>query len=426
MTCINIDSEEYRLLEDIVGTSLSKFKLHAFAQDFYNKMNRLPKPHEIPGANTEEYVADKLGLSKDSLPTTSAQKIMEFAGTDTVDAAIPVLNNRFTDLKIDYAYDENHKPIIMADNSVAIHIEHKPSRWNSYFDAADFPVDAAYLESQNKNVLRGVMRELGRVYGIKVFYGSSAEIEQRLGDLFAKGEEAKEKRRQLIPQDALTAKGFILEDNIYINSDIAGMDTPLHELMHLMLGAIKYQDPNLYFNLVNSVDNVDNWDRRTETFGNRTRTDKNEELVVQEWAKYVTGQKSLINDLPNNIKMELLGNIQLILDRALFGRQSAESIKPADLYTHSLSSLIPVLGSAISINTPLGTLAASYDASLPLESIFKPHKHKNKETGEVEETNPSAVELASTHRILANKKEALLTGMTDADGNTYKLTEECN
>ena len=33
---------------------------------------------------------------------------------------------------------------------------------------------------------------------------------------------------------------FILDGNIIVNSDIASVDAPVHELMHVLLGSLKF------------------------------------------------------------------------------------------------------------------------------------------------------------------------------------------
>jgi hypothetical protein len=46
------------------------------------------------------------------------------------------------------------------------------------------------------------------------------------------------------------AQAFILNGNIYINTDSATIDAPIHGQLHLFLGSIRFGNPNLYFQLV--------------------------------------------------------------------------------------------------------------------------------------------------------------------------------
>ena len=46
------------------------------------------------------------------------------------------------------------------------------------------------------------------------------------------------------------AQAFILNGNIYVNTDSATVDAPIHEQLHLFLGSIRFGNPNLYFQLV--------------------------------------------------------------------------------------------------------------------------------------------------------------------------------
>jgi hypothetical protein len=50
--------------------------------------------------------------------------------------------------------------------------------------------------------------------------------------------------------NAANAKGFILNGEVYINTDNCTIDTKVHELMHLFLGSIRMIDPKLYFDTI--------------------------------------------------------------------------------------------------------------------------------------------------------------------------------
>jgi hypothetical protein len=64
------------------------------------------------------------------------------------------------------------------------------------------------------------------------------------------------------------------------------------------------------------------YDKLIETFENRTRNDINEELFIQEYAKYITGQDSLITNLSEKDNYEIAYNINRTLDSVLFGEDS--------------------------------------------------------------------------------------------------------
>ena len=40
---------------------------------------------------------------------------------------------------------------------------------------------------------------------------------------------------------------------IYINTDRADIDAPIHEMTHMLLGSIRFKNPDLYFDLIESA-----------------------------------------------------------------------------------------------------------------------------------------------------------------------------
>jgi len=120
----------------------------------------------------------------------------------------------------------------------------------------------------------------------------------------------------------LTTQAFIYNGDIYINTDNSSIDAPLHEMMHLLIGSIKFTNPSLYSNLVSLAESFDNYPRLIKTFKNRTRSDINEELFVTEFSRYVTGQDSVLNNLNKNVLYEISYNVHRLLDSVLMGRKS--------------------------------------------------------------------------------------------------------
>ena len=51
-----------------------------------------------------------------------------------------------------------------------------------------------------------------------------------------------------------TAKAFIYKDEIYINSDLASIEDPIHEILHLILGTFKANNPELYKSMVTKME----------------------------------------------------------------------------------------------------------------------------------------------------------------------------
>jgi hypothetical protein len=51
------------------------------------------------------------------------------------------------------------------------------------------------------------------------------------------------------------AKAFIFNNDIYVNTDLATAESPIHEMLHIFLGGMRYTNPSEYINLINKMEN---------------------------------------------------------------------------------------------------------------------------------------------------------------------------
>ena len=130
-------------------------------------------------------------------------------------------------------------------------------------------------------------------------------------------------------------KIIIYNGNIYINTDIASIDSPLHEIMHLLLGSIKFSNPDLYYNLVSLSEQFTGYDKLIKTFKNRTKSDINEELFVTEFSRFMMGEDSILSELDENTMYEISYNVHRLLDSILMGNYSSNKIS-SNIYSLSL------------------------------------------------------------------------------------------
>jgi hypothetical protein len=70
--------------------------------------------------------------------------------------------------------------------------------------------------------------------------------------------------------DAASASAFIYNGNIYINSDIASIDSKVHELLHILLGSMRFKQPELYSEIIQTVQNLPNIQDIAMNYPNRT------------------------------------------------------------------------------------------------------------------------------------------------------------
>lgn len=316
MICINKNHPEYQALKQKSG--IQEYILEAYCQDFMDKYNRFPNLDELPHVNSENHLRENLKINHNN--GASMEVIKEITGKETKEEINASLNNTYRDLEI------NVTPL---NQKAFVHIEHRPSKYNiiENYDKIDFPQAPNNVQLLNESIYK-----LGALYGIKF--------------------------KTVTAEDGINnnVNAFIKDGDIYINTDVASFDAPLHEMLHMFIGSIKYTDNNLYNKLVSLSEQLPDYEQLLTTFENRTRQDINEELLIQEYAKYVVGKESLIEQLPDNIKYDIQYNINRVLDSILFGQDSVSNIPKDKLYQSSLNQLAKIVNSAISQPSSIGSI----------------------------------------------------------------------
>ena len=173
-------------------------------------------------------------------------------------------------------------------------------------------------------------------------------------------------------------KSFIYNGNIYINTDIATVDSPVHEFLHLLFGSMKYQNRALYDQLVGQAEQFDSYNTISQNYPNRTKGDINEEVFVTELAKYLTGQNNAISNLDQSIQNEIIYNVNRTLDTVLMGENSVKCVE--NPYIMNLKTLARLVNSSTMISEKRGSLT---DATLNrMMANTKSELMKNKELRE--------------------------------------------
>lgn len=207
-----------------------------------------------------------------------------------------------------------------------------------------------------QSVFNTIFTKLSNLYGIQINTITDKELAQKNWE-----------------PEIQAINAFIKDGNIYINTDHAKADAPIHELTHLLLGSVRFKNPDIYFKIVESAQQFPNFQQFQQQNPNRAMNDILEEAFVTEMSKYLAGEKSIIEQLPQNIIYELHYNMKRLLDSTFMGQYSVKSIPNSQLYSMSLSELTNVLNSNL------------------LESNFS-----------------GSLDDAAQHRILANTKEELI------------------
>lgn len=295
MSCINTKSSEYQSLERRAGNSA--LYLEGQSSRYMDKYGRLPYLDEVMGADSSKFLKKELNIKGKS---TDIQNILDYTKSDSIEESVIKINDQFRDQETQ----------ILPMNKKALVIQTKRPEAGLDIDDNLKQVDTS---SSSPFIMNNMLQKLSDLYGIKFHEISNQEL---LSDEWADKIE-----------NGHLVKGFVYNGEIYINIDNATVDTKIHELMHIFIGAMRFQDPNIYSQLIDSVQNFENYDYLVSQFHNRTRSDINEEIFVEEVSKYIAGQPSEINKLSEKFRHEIEYNINRVLDSSLMGSYTVKAIQ---------------------------------------------------------------------------------------------------
>ena len=309
MQCV-VKNSEYRMKLEQSGLSEPLFE--SFVMDFMDKYGRFPNLDEIPRADSTQHLQDTLHITdgaagiEDILATTNT--------TNIIDANI-ALNDQYTDQDI---------KLFPLHTTALVYAERRPS---PYVQIQREPQQVA--ENPNpKVVFTNMFDKFRDQYGINIHTITDKELESW----------------ENIPE-VKTVSAFVHNGEIYINTDLADIDAPIHEMTHMLLGSIRFKNPELYHKLVQMADQFEHFDERLTEYPNMAREDAYEEIFVQEVGRYLSGMNSAISSLPANVQYELHYNIKRLLDTALMGQYSVKSIRNEQLYQMTLPELAKAVNS---------------------------------------------------------------------------------
>ena len=290
---------------------------------FLQKYNRLPNLDELPNVNSEPHLAETLNMT--DVNSAMLDDILAVTGTSSIKEANAKINDTYSDLEVTLT------PLL---TEAIVDIEHRPS---IYSMKETEPVEV--VENPNmRSVIFDITNKLANLYGIKINVITSRDLI---------------KFEQVPGID--TASAFIYNDEIYINADSARADAPIHEMTHLLLGSIRYKNPDLYFNLVQLAEKFPSYTSQKLYLQGRAESDILEEIFVEEVGKYLAGYDNEISSLPKDIQYELHYNINRLLDSVLMGDISVNSVGNK-AYSMTLPELVKEVNSKLLQPNFCGTL----------------------------------------------------------------------
>lgn len=313
IACINKQSPKYQNLKKFSGTSENL--LDASCTTFLEKFNRFPRFDELIQSNTEPEVRNELKVTKGN--TVDLQYILDYTGKNTIEEAVQFLNNKFNDLEIDIS------PIVERG---LITIKKRPTSAYKEVERNEINANSKY----NEFITDG-LDKLQSLYGIKINYINDTEL-------------SKPEWNDLIPRDKLT-KAFIYNGEIYINVDKYSQDSYIHEMMHLLVGSMRFTNPQMYQNLINSVENFELYPSMLQEYEGKSRNDVKEEIFVTQIGKYLSGMDSVVTNLSEEQLYEIQYNIIRTLDSMLMGDFSAKIVD--DLYHQTFRDVVEITNSDI-------------------------------------------------------------------------------
>lgn len=328
--CLNTNSVEFQT--NLKRSGLSEYEYAIQVDSYFEQQRALgvseenlkyPELDRITGADSSQFLSEQINLKDDG---ASIQDILFYAKTNDIQQANVLINDRHRDLEV---------TVTPLNEQAMVTIESRPT---DTFDKENPRVSI----TKDKQALIPIFNKLASLYGIKF---NNVTIDELLLDSKFKG-----------VTDAKHTNAFILGGDIYINMDVADVDAPIHEMTHLLLGSLKFQNPELYTELVGLSEQLPNYFELIKPYQGRTRSDLNEEIFVTEFAKFISNQNSIIQQLPEYIQEEILYNVKRMLDSMLMGDVSVKTIPTQELTTMSLYEIAELVNSGVFDNQSRGSL----------------------------------------------------------------------
>lgn len=316
MYCINENTGEYQILKHRSG--MSPFELNCEIVHYMNKYGRYPKLDELEGADSTKAIESdlKVNLNKEF---QNKENILSSTNTESVKDAQIKVNDTYRD-----------KEVRMEDfgDSVYMEVENRPNKGVTIDDSithhsGTILPDAAYFAD--------AIDRLRSLYGFnfKEITNKTLSTNEWL---------------EKVP-DGQKASAFIYNGDIYLNIDNLSADAPVHEMLHILFGSMKYSQPRLYDSLVSLSEKIPDYQHELDKYPNRARSDVNEEILVTELGKMITGQDSILDNIDSSTLNEIKYNINRTLDSMVFGKDSVSKLESSELMNSSLKHLALVLDS---------------------------------------------------------------------------------
>lgn len=340
--CVNKSSAEFKRLSRLSGLSDEALALSIMvSQEMYD---RYPELDELPFCDSSSEIVERYGLEdKGTVMVGDANNIL--AGTDEK-TFVNNLNNTYKD------YDTSS---MIIDGRLLLYPVKRSSIGTSDYNEK-YTVDKEVDTGKNTAIIRAIAERMDKLYGIKFKLFRNSDIDNY---------------PELSGVNAASRNAFILGGEIYINLDNASIDAPIHEMMHMMLGELKFNNPKLYNELVESITAIPNYRyNREKFFPNMMEHDAMEELFVMHAARYMAGLDNIIDKLPKKERSLIDYSILRMINSTVMGNNSSMGYNINSFKGKSILDMCEMLGSTLS-NSKQSTSDMGFKARVMMNEKIK-------------------------------------------------------
>lgn len=123
-------------------------------------------------------------------------------------------------------------------------------------------------------------------------YNNQGMVELIIGSMRRSGIKVKFMDSKDIKDLGITTnpKAFIHNGEIILNKDKYTEDSPIHELMHLLLGQLKVNDPSLYNSMLEGIEEFEEYNQLRQIYPELTQNDFAEEVLVHVLTNQLMGK----------------------------------------------------------------------------------------------------------------------------------------
>ncbi len=318
--CLNKNLPEYQSLKNRSG--ISEDLLNVYCVQHLDTYQRLPHLDELPMVNSRPALEKNLNIRKAGF--TTIEDITNVLGDGTTQELNSKINDQFSDLET---------TLIPMGEGIIVESTPRPSQYVVKEDVSFLPWEDVG-DVKNQLIFEDAINKLSDVYGITMHAVTTKEIQN--GPM-----------SKVIADDPSSIRAFIYNGEIYINLDTASIDAPIHELLHIFIGSLRFKNPTLYMNLLQSMQQMPDFLVEFNRYKNRTESDVLEEIFVTEFSKRLVGAESAFDQLGEAEMNEFLYHFNRTLDSVLMGEFSVKSLSANELPKMSLRDIARKVHSAI-------------------------------------------------------------------------------